>query len=99
MDFFTVNKEQTTIGAAVVFHVAPRIVQVVYWGDLPAYSEYKTMNFLSYSLFNYYQNQGIKIIDIGPSTENSIPNHGLCEFKESIGCDIAIKTVFTKSFI
>jgi hypothetical protein len=99
IDFFTVNKAQTAIGAAVVFHVAPRIVQVVYWGDLPAYSEYKTMNFLSYSLFNYYQNQDIKIIDIGPSTENSIPNYGLCEFKESIGCDIAIKTVFSKSFI
>jgi hypothetical protein len=99
IDFFIVNKDQTTIGAAVVFHVASGIVQVVYWGDLPAYSEYKTMNFLSYSLFNYYKNQDIKIIDIGPSTENSVPNYGLCEFKESIGCDIAIKTVFTKSFI
>ena len=54
------------------------------------------MNFLSFHVFQYYKNQGIEIVDIGPSTENSIPNYGLCEFKESIGCDILIKTEFYK---
>ncbi len=97
IDYFVVQKENTAVGAAVIFQVAPDIVQVVYWGDLPEYSECKTMNFLSYNIFNYYKEQGIKIIDIGPSTENSIPNYGLCEFKESIGCDIAIKTEFYKN--
>lgn len=96
-DFFVVKHQQTATGAAVVFHVSKVIVQVIYWGDLPQYSEYKTMNFLSFNLFQYYKQQGIAIIDIGPSTENSIPNHGLCEFKESIGCDISIKTEFYKN--
>ncbi|WP_309640431.1 GNAT family N-acetyltransferase [Flavobacterium sp.] len=95
-DFFLVKKDETPIGAAVVFHVAHQMVQVIYWGDLPQYSEYKTMNFLSFHLFQYYKQQGIKIIDIGPSTEDSVPNYGLCEFKESIGCDISIKTEFYK---
>ena len=95
-DFFLVKKEETPIAAAVVFHVADQIVQVIYWGDLPQYAEYKTMNFLSFQVFQYYKQQGIAIIDIGPSTEDSIPNHGLCEFKESIGCDISIKTEFYK---
>ena len=95
-DFFLVKKEATPIGAAVVFHVADQIVQVIYWGDLPQYAEYKTMNFLSFQVFQYYKQQGIAMIDIGPSTEDSIPNHGLCEFKESIGCDISIKTEFYK---
>jgi hypothetical protein len=94
VDYFLVKKENTSIGSAVVFHVAKDIVQVVYWGDLPEYSDVKTMNFLSFHIFQYYKNQGIKIVDIGPSTENSIPNYGLCEFKESIGCDIMIKTEF-----
>ncbi len=97
VDFFLVKKETVSIGAAVVFHVANGIVQVVYWGDLPDYSECKTMNFLSYHLFAHYQEQGIRIVDIGPSTENSVPNHGLCEFKESIGCNIGIKTEFYKT--
>lgn len=98
-DFFLVKKEQTSIAAAVVFHVADGIVQVIYWGDLPQYAECKTMNFLSYRLFEHYKNQGVKMIDIGPSTEDSIPNYGLCEFKESIGCEVRIKTEFYKNLV
>ena len=96
-DFFLVKKEGKSIAAAIVFHVAKGVVQVIYWGDLPEYAEYKTMNFLSFNLFKYYKEQGISIVDIGPSTENSIPNYGLCEFKEGIGCDISLKTEFHKS--
>lgn len=94
IDFFLVKREEIIVASAIVFHVAKDIVQVVYWGDLPDYSEFKTMNYLSFHLFQHYKNQGIKIIDIGPSSENSIPNYGLCEFKESIGCDILVKTEF-----
>lgn len=90
MDFFLAKKDTDNIGAAIVYHMAPGIVRVIYWGDLPQFSEYKTMNFLSYELFKYYKSQGIKILDIGHSTVDSIPNNGLCEFKESIGCSIGI---------
>lgn len=97
-DFFVVRKDSIEIASAIVFHVAVGIVQVVYWGDLPQFSEYKTMNFLSYELFKYYKESGIKVIDIGPSTENSNPNNGLCEFKESIGCDLSSKFSFSKIY-
>jgi lipid II:glycine glycyltransferase (peptidoglycan interpeptide bridge formation enzyme) len=91
-DFFRVETaEGTAIAAALVFKVAADVVQVIYWGDLPDYSELKTMNFLSYKLFGFYKEKGIGVIDIGPSTEDSVPNHGLCEFKESIGCNIQPK--------
>ncbi|MBS7255449.1 hypothetical protein [Flavobacterium branchiicola] len=95
-DFFLVKKEDIAIASAIVFHVSEGIVQVIYWGDLPLYSECKTMNFLSHEIFKYYESVGINIVDIGPSTENSIPNHGLCEFKESIGCDLSLKATFLK---
>ena len=36
----------------------------------------------------------VVILDIGPSTENGIPNYGLCEFKESIGCSVTMKYSF-----
>jgi hypothetical protein len=78
--------------------VTPDIVQVIYWGDLPAYSEFKTMNYLSYNIFIYYKKLGVKYVDIGISTELSVPNHGLCEFKESIGCDLSLKFTFSKTF-
>ncbi len=87
-DFFTVNSSyDTPIAAALVFHVTKDIVQVIYWGDLPGYSELKPMNYLSYKLFEFYKLNGKSYIDLGHSTENSIPNYGLCEFKESIGCE------------
>ena len=95
-DFFIVKKDAVIIASAIIFHVSEGIVQVVYWGDLPDFSEFKTMNFLSYEVFKYYKENGIKVVDIGPSTEDSIPNNGLCEFKESIGCDLSLKYSFYK---
>jgi hypothetical protein len=96
MDFFLVKNKTESIGAAIVYHIAPSIVRVIYWGDLPQFSEYKTMNFLSYQLFKHYKEQGIEILDIGHSTVDSVPNHGLCEFKESIGCSISLLYEFYK---
>jgi hypothetical protein len=91
-DFFMIKtSESIPIASAIVFHISPEIVQVIYWGDLPEFSDSKTMNFLSYKLFEHYKLSGKKIIDTGPSTDNSIPNYGLCEFKESIGCTISQK--------
>ena len=96
-DFFLLKKENESVAAAIIFHVAPGIVQVIYWGDIPDFANYKPMNFLAYSVFKYYKEQGLKFVDIGPSTENGIPNYGLCEFKESIGCDITPKFSFIKT--
>ncbi len=87
-DFFLVDFGKEVVAAAMIFHVAEDIVQVVYWGDLPDYGMNKTMNFLSYSIVEHYCSTQIKIVDIGPSTEDSIPNYGLCDFKESIGCKV-----------
>jgi hypothetical protein len=95
-DFFMVfNGNQIPIASAIVFNINPVIVQVVYWGDLTKFNRLKTMNFLSFKVFDYYKSMGKKIIDIGPSTENSLPNYGLCEFKESIGCSICTKLTFS----
>ncbi|MBN2281976.1 MAG: hypothetical protein JXQ65_15445, partial [Candidatus Marinimicrobia bacterium] len=97
-DFFLVFDEAgNPVASAIVFHVSDKIVQVIYWGDNAAAPGTKAMNFLSYKIFEYYKNLEIKIIDIGPSTENSMPNYGLCEFKESIGCEINIKFTCSKT--
>ena len=90
VDYFLVNDNNQSVAAAIVFHLSKEVVRVVYWGDLPKFSEYKTMNFLSYKIFQHYQQLGISFIDIGHSTLDSIPNHGLCEFKESIGCSLGL---------
>ena len=85
-DFFLVQHEGKTIASAVVYLLTPKIAQVVYWGDVPEVGEFKPINFISYNLIQYYKAQNFEILDIGISTEEGIPNYGLCSFKESLGC-------------
>lgn len=93
-DFFVLEHGGCDVAAAQIFHVADGIAQVVYWGDIRQYAKLRPMNYLAYSLFGYYADNGLRILDIGPSTEDGIPNYGLCEFKESIGCSVTIKYSF-----
>ncbi len=92
-DSFVVSDvEGKDVAAAQIFHTSKEIYQIVYWGDDPKYSYVKPMNFLSYKVFEYYYNQGnVKILDIGISTEDGIPNYGLCEFKENVGCSAVLR--------
>lgn len=85
----------TDVAAAQIHHVAPGIVQVVYWGDRPGFSHLRSMNALAYHLFEHYAERQFTILDIGPSTLHGVPNHGLCTFKEHIGCDITPRYSFT----
>lgn len=97
-DVFLLKLDNVDIAAAIVFHVGEKIVQVIYWGDIPDYSRYKTMNMLSYELFDYYGRNNVDIVDIGQSTVEGVPNYGLCEFKESIGCLPTLKYTFERKF-
>lgn len=94
-DFFVMSYEHTDVAAAQIFHVSPGIAQVIYWGDIPDYSELRVMNYFSYKVFEHYYRKGLRILDIGPATENGIPNYGLCEFKENIGCTASLKYCIT----
>lgn len=93
-DFFVLTYNGIDVAAAQVFHVSSGIAQVIYWGDLPEYAELRVMNCFTYKVFEHYYSKGLKILDIGPSTENGIPNYGLCEFKENIGCTVSSKYTF-----
>lgn len=93
-DFFVLSFEGVDVAAAQVFHVSSGIAQVIYWGDLPEYAELRVMNFFTYKVFEHYFSKGLRILDIGPSTENGVPNYGLCEFKENIGCTVSMKYTF-----
>lgn len=71
---------------------------MIYWGDIDGYSEERPMNLLAENVYEFYQQKGIHVLDIGPSTENGVPNYGLCDFKESIGCQCSSKYTLKKFF-
>jgi hypothetical protein len=83
---FVVRRNGSDVAAAIVFHVAPQIAQVIYWGDCPGYSEYRPMNFLVAELVKFYLSQNFRLLDIGISTVDGVRDDGLCNFKESVGC-------------
>lgn len=96
-DFFVVSLNSTDIAAAIVFHVTPNTVQVVYWGDTAASSNTHVMNWLPYKVFEYYHSLGsIKTVDIGTANlADGTPNIGLINFKESLGCTPTLKPALT----
>lgn len=96
-DIFILQSGENMVAAAIIFLVTEDIYQVIYWGDIGEYSALRPMNYLAYHLYLYYLEKGIRILDIGPSTEEGIPNYGLCSFKESIGCESSCKMTYTKS--
>lgn len=94
-DYFLLMMDQEPVASAIVFEVAPTIAQVIYWGDLSAYSLKRPMNLLAFELFHLYKKRGFAFLDIGPSSEEGVPNTGLCHYKESIGCFADLKYHFT----
>lgn len=96
-EVFIVIKEKEILASAFVYQVTNQIAQVIYWGDKPKIAEkYRTMNFLAYKIFEYYKEKKFKYLDIGTSTENGVPNYGLCDFKSTIGCDVSSKFTLSR---
>lgn len=92
--FVVKTKDQIPIASAITHKINKAIVRVVYWGNLCEYEELRPINLLSYNIFKYYKEKGLFAVDIGPSSIDGIPNYGLCNFKESIGCNCSPKLNF-----
>lgn len=92
--FFVLTDGATDVCAAIVFDVTEDIAQVIYWGDAPGQPFQYGMNLLAALLYGFYRDRGYRVLDIGPSSEGGIASVGLCDFKESIGCEVSCKPTF-----
>lgn len=97
-DFFLVSDNEGAIASAIVFKVADKIAQVIYWGNLEDAAQLRPMNYLAAQIFAHYHSKGFSLVDIGPSSKQGVPNTGLIAFKESIGCSTSLKFTLQKSF-
>lgn len=95
-DAFIVKKDGVGIVAEVLYRINDRIVQGIYTGTHPDYMDCNGMNLLTYHTIRYYGALGYRILDKAISTEDSIPNYGLCNFKESVGGNRSLKYIFRK---
>ena len=94
IQYFVLYLERKPVAAAIVYRVSPQICQLIYWGDAPGFESSRPMNMLALKMFELYKAMGVDYLDIGPSSEDGIPNAGLCAFKESVGCTGDLKYTF-----
>lgn len=83
-DFFKVESPAGQIVASAIFYRNHQsICYAVFWGDNDEGRPLRAMDYLILNLFLHYKEAGFKVIDLGISTEDGIPNEGLLRFKES----------------
>lgn len=95
-DAFIVRNGGVGIVAEILYRVNEEIVQGVYAGTIPDYAKDNGMNLLTYHTIRYYGDLGYRYLNKEIATENSMPNYGLCDFKESVGCKRSLKYTFRK---
>jgi len=95
VDFLLLQNTKESYAGAIVYWITKDIVQAILWGDDTNKRGEGSMHSLSVHLRKYYQQRGVGILDLGPSSVDGIPNIGLCKFKESLGCDVSLKNSYT----
>ena len=98
LDALMLSLKALDIGAGdeVLYRINDSIIQGIYTGTHPDYMNCSGMNLLTWHTIQYYGSKGYKILDKAISTEDSEPNYGLCNFKESVGCERSLKYTFRK---
>ena len=96
---FVAYIDETKLASMILYEVNSSVVLCVYSGIMPDCNTDGAMDYLAYSVSQYYEERGFCFIDRSIGTENSIPNYGLCNFKESIGTQRSIKCSFKKDLI
>lgn len=95
-DAFIVRKGNVGIVSEFLYRVNDRIVQGIYTGTHPDYMDCNGMNLLTYYTISFYAERGFEILDKATAGKDSEPNYGLCNFKESVGCERSLKYTFRK---
>lgn len=82
------------VAAALVYRVAPGHDLVQYWGDAGHELPHSPMHLLVHAVVEHALASGSTAVDVGISSEDGVPNHGLVQFKRSVGCAIEPRYVW-----
>lgn len=81
------------LASALVYRTAARHDVVQYWGDVPGSVEVSPMPLLARDVFVAARASGADVVDLGISTDAGQPNHGLIQFKRSVGARTEVRMV------
>lgn len=86
------------IAASVSIRISENILYNFYHADEVSYRSTSPLVMLVREIYNYCQHNGIKILDLGVSSEKGQKNEGLFVFKENLGCISAGKKTYILSY-
>jgi hypothetical protein len=93
---FSVTDSKRIIAVAVTIKINDEIIYTFYLSDDEAYLKDSPTIFLLSGIYEIFQQQNFKILDLGIATANGILNEGLARFKRSLGGDISFKKTYFK---
>lgn len=95
---FTLRQGNKTAALTVTVRVNDRILYNFYPADAEEYRPYSPTVQLTEGLYDYCQEKGYGLLDLGISTDRGAPNYGLIRFKKNLGAQASLKLSFEKVF-
>ncbi len=97
MHTFGVLKEGKLTAAALCFRVNDEIMYDFSHAHLRSFDSYSPVLLLMSGMYEFGLKNGVKLIDLGSSSLNNLPNYPLISFKESVGAIISPKYYWQKT--
>jgi hypothetical protein len=85
------SSREEMLAAAICLSLTARVLYVLYWGEADGMRNYSPVVLLANEIHKFCQDSGIEILDVGISTLNGVPNHGLINFKRNLGFSESLK--------
>lgn len=83
--------------AAVCLRLGHGILYVFYWGDQPGYGTLSPVVGIADAVYRHCQQEGLRLLDVGTSTVDAEPHHGLIQFKRGLGFTESLKLRLLKT--
>lgn len=84
------------IAAAICVRVNGEILYVFSWGERSGFEGISPVTVIAAALYRFARSADIQLLDLGTSSVQGEPNHGVFAFKKSLGAKPSVKMYFTK---
>jgi hypothetical protein len=96
---FSVKDQSVIAAVTVAVQINSQILYYFLPAHDPVYNTYSPMVLLIKGLYDYCQQAGFTLLDLGISTDKGVPNYGLMRFKQNLGALSSLKLSFFKMLI
>jgi hypothetical protein len=84
------------VASSVCIDVRADILYVFYWADAEDQQQLSPVTFLAQEIYGYCQQRGYRLMDLGISTDEGLPNWGLVGYKENLGFSASLKVRYRR---